>query len=361
MCWHSPARRASSPRAAQTAAKGGARTAVASSLSPTQAANIQKLVADLQALRANSAVTPAMVQQLVKDTAVLLQGSTKPSQESVQTLATDLKNFTADGKLTPAETAKLQKDLSQVLTEAGIPKSEVTTVVNDVKAIVSASGVTPDQVKTILADIQAIVMEAAATHRRRAAMPSSFPVTGFVTAQYPSRRESASRSVVYRVPICVASVGHVVAAAWSGVGLAQGRANGRIRDAAGGNRQGYRRRAVGLPGYASGRDNTDREDTHKGKAIFEVGPHPPLPQREKRIGDVISEKGKPVQLVFLDEAPLHGRALVEFDKEKNIWVGRFDDRSGKRWKFELRKKRNVTGARLESGTQPEFLPRDASW
>lgn len=140
--------------------------AAANRLSPTQAANIQKLIADLQAIRANSQVTPEMVEQFLRDTAVLLQGTQKPSQQSVETLATDLKSATADGTISPLEMATLQRDLAQVLTEANIPESEVKAVVDDWKAIVTASGVTPEQVKTILADLQAIVLEAAANHSK---------------------------------------------------------------------------------------------------------------------------------------------------------------------------------------------------
>lgn len=138
--------------------------AAASKLSATQVANLQQLATDLQAIHASSSVTLAMVQQLVKDTAILLQGTTKPSQASVQTLTGDLKSFTADGKLTALEVGKLQKDLTQVLTEANIPPAELAAVVADVQAIVTASGVTPAQVQTIHNDILAILKEAAATH-----------------------------------------------------------------------------------------------------------------------------------------------------------------------------------------------------
>ena len=143
---------------------GAVANAVANKISPTQAANIQKLVTDLQAIRATSTVTPDMVKQLVKDTAILLEGSTKPSSASVSTLITDFQNFTADGKLTVLEKAKLQKDLNQVLTEANIPKAEVAAVVDDVQVIIDASGVTASDVQTIYGDIVDIVTEAAASH-----------------------------------------------------------------------------------------------------------------------------------------------------------------------------------------------------
>lgn len=126
-------------------------------VSGTQIAEFQQLAADLQTIHSHSTVTPQQVQQLLVDTAVMLQGAQAPSQASVQTLVTDLKNFTADGQLTKGETAKLTADLTKVLKEANIPVAEAEAVAGDVQAIVTASGVTVSDVQTIINDIKAIL------------------------------------------------------------------------------------------------------------------------------------------------------------------------------------------------------------
>jgi hypothetical protein len=75
----------------------------------------------------------------------------------------------------------------------------------------------------------------------------------------------------------------------------------------------------------------------KGSAIFEVGRLRRPAEQEKRIGDYLQQSDKPDQLVFLDNAPLQGRAHVVYNREKKFWSGHLDDENGKRWRFEIRK------------------------
>lgn len=77
-----------------------------------------------------------------------------------------------------------------------------------------------------------------------------------------------------------------------------------------------------------------------GKGIFELGMKRVAPEREKRVGDILTEKEE-TQLVFNNWDRLSGRAHIKKDKDKtqrnDLWVGYFDDSDKKRWKFELRK------------------------
>lgn len=77
-----------------------------------------------------------------------------------------------------------------------------------------------------------------------------------------------------------------------------------------------------------------------GKGIFELPLKRLAPEREKRVGDILTEKEE-TQLVFNNWDQLSGRAHVKKDKDKtqrnDLWVGYFDDAGKKRWKFELRK------------------------
>ena len=75
-----------------------------------------------------------------------------------------------------------------------------------------------------------------------------------------------------------------------------------------------------------------------GTAIFEVPMKRFAAEREKRIGDIITEKDEK-QLVFNEYKKLDGRAFVKKEKEQknDLWVGYFVDKEKSHWKFELRK------------------------
>lgn len=75
-----------------------------------------------------------------------------------------------------------------------------------------------------------------------------------------------------------------------------------------------------------------------GKALFEVPMKRLGAEREKRVGDIITEKEES-QLVFNAHDQLHGRAHVKKDKEQknDLWTGYYVDEAKNRWKFELRK------------------------
>lgn len=77
-------------------------------------------------------------QELAADLKVLVQGTTRPSQASVQALATTVQTATADGVITAGEKAKITKAANVVLAEANVPPEEVAAVVADVQAIYAA-------------------------------------------------------------------------------------------------------------------------------------------------------------------------------------------------------------------------------
>ena len=127
--------------------------------SPQQQQNINKLKADLQSIQGKSEVTPQHKQQLADSLMTLAEGTTKPSQASVQKLANDLAAALDDGELSNQKIYQLSQDLEAVLNSANIPQSEVQAVINDTRAILAASNVTSSYVQLIASDLQAIAAE----------------------------------------------------------------------------------------------------------------------------------------------------------------------------------------------------------
>ena len=74
-----------------------------------------------------------------------------------------------------------------------------------------------------------------------------------------------------------------------------------------------------------------------GRAIFAANARRVAAEQEKRIGDAIVVKGKPMQLAFTDSPDLNGRAIVEWDAKLGMWIGHYDEKGGSRYKFELRR------------------------
>jgi hypothetical protein len=130
-----------------------------SRISDTQKENIRQLFVDLNAIRADSEVTPDQIVQLREDLHSMLNGATAPSEESVAQLRTDFQAAMTDDELSPREKATLASDMQDVLASAQIPVEEFQAVVADLRAIVEASGMTSDDLQLIADDLRVIKEE----------------------------------------------------------------------------------------------------------------------------------------------------------------------------------------------------------
>ncbi len=135
-----------------------------SHISETQQKNIQKLTADLQAIKQGSQVTPEMKQALKNDLMAMAEGATKPDPALVDKLAADLADAMSDGNISNAEKAKLTNDLYAVMNSANVSTAEVNQAIADAQVILSASGVDKQDAQTIVADLKAIAAEAQKNH-----------------------------------------------------------------------------------------------------------------------------------------------------------------------------------------------------
>lgn len=140
--------------------RGTSEKPTGANLSAQQQQNLQKLQADLQAIKQGSTVTEAQITALKNDLLAMADGATKPDAALVQKLAADVSAALADGKLTNAEKAKLAQDLDAVMDSANIPEAEVQQAISDAQALLAASGITKEEVQTVVKDLQAIATEA---------------------------------------------------------------------------------------------------------------------------------------------------------------------------------------------------------
>ena len=128
-------------------------------ISDAQKENLGQLFADLNAIRAESDVTPEQITQLLNDLAVVIDSATRPSEESVSQLVENTRDSVEDGQFTPAELARLTSDVQAVLESANISQDDAQVVVNDIRAIVESSNVDQEDIQVIVQDLQAIFLE----------------------------------------------------------------------------------------------------------------------------------------------------------------------------------------------------------
>ena len=123
--------------------------------------NLAKVKANLAAIQANSAVTPAQKQQLTTNLLACAQGPGKPSQGTVAGLAESLTAAFAQKPLSEASRNRLVSDLAAVLNPAKIQAAQMQAIYGDIQAIFQANGMARkdavkivDQVKAVAAETQ---------------------------------------------------------------------------------------------------------------------------------------------------------------------------------------------------------------
>lgn len=74
-----------------------------------------------------------------------------------------------------------------------------------------------------------------------------------------------------------------------------------------------------------------------GRAVFQHTGSRTIAEKEERVGDITTSTKDTMQIVFNDHPDLDGRAVLEYDRKAGHWRGYFDEKGGKRWKFEMRR------------------------
>ena len=121
----------------------------------------EKLRADLNAIKAGSAVTPAQKQQIAKDVMALAHGAKKPSEATATNLANSLAAAYSTKPLSERDSSRLLSDLAAVLNPANIQAAQMQAIHNDIQAIFQSNGMARsdavklvDQVKAVGAEVR---------------------------------------------------------------------------------------------------------------------------------------------------------------------------------------------------------------
>lgn len=139
---------------------GNSRTkAAGANMSEQQKKNVQELIVDLQSIANSSTVTQEQVKALGNSLMILAQGTTKPSQQSVDKLAQDLADALSDGGLSKIEIQRLAEDVAAVMDSANIPQAEVQAAIAHAKGVLESSGVDKGDMQEIKYDLEQIAAE----------------------------------------------------------------------------------------------------------------------------------------------------------------------------------------------------------
>jgi hypothetical protein len=128
-------------------------------VSQAQQQSIDKLQADLAAIKAGSKVTAEARQQLAADCTNLAKGAVKPSKALVTKLADDLSAALADKSVSAAEPAQLAKEINIVVNSGRLSATQAQTFIKASQESLKASGVSAQAAQTIGGDLAAISTE----------------------------------------------------------------------------------------------------------------------------------------------------------------------------------------------------------
>jgi alanyl-tRNA synthetase len=128
-------------------------------ISQSQQQSIDKLQADLAAIKAGSKVTAEARQQLAADCMNLAKGAAKPSKALVTKLADDLSAALADKGVTVAEPAQLAKEINIVVNSGRLTATQAQTFIKAAQESLKASGVSAQAAQTVGNDLAAIATD----------------------------------------------------------------------------------------------------------------------------------------------------------------------------------------------------------
>jgi hypothetical protein len=146
------AKPATSP--APTAARPAAATPAA-----TQQQSVARLTADFAAIKPGTAVSPEQKQQLLKNMALAVRGSTKPFLPTVTKFVNSLADALAEKSLGNAEQGRLAQNVEAVLNSERLPAAQFDAIIADVQAILQVSGAKRNLAVSAAHDLKAVGAE----------------------------------------------------------------------------------------------------------------------------------------------------------------------------------------------------------
>lgn len=129
-------------------------------MDPQQQENIEKLIADLKAIKEKSELTEDQRETLKNDLKSTLQDFQKPDEEAVDKFVADLSETFSDGSIGPREIILLQQDIYAILNSANISDEQIDVLKEDFQEIGESSNISQEDLETLWNDIVQILKTA---------------------------------------------------------------------------------------------------------------------------------------------------------------------------------------------------------
>jgi len=131
----------------------------AQGISPAQQQLIDKLQADLGAIKPGATVAAEQKEQLQNDCSALAKGVSRPSKPVLAKLAADLSTALSGKSVSAKEQAQLARAVNVVVNSANLSAAQVQTYINAAQSALKASGIAEQDAGNVVTDLKAIVAE----------------------------------------------------------------------------------------------------------------------------------------------------------------------------------------------------------
>jgi hypothetical protein len=131
----------------------------AQGISTAQQQLIDKLQADLGAIKPGATVAAEQKEQLQNDCSALAKGVSRPSKPVLAKLAADLSAALSGKSVSAKEQAQLARAVNVVVNSANLSAAQVQTYVNAAQSALKASGIAEQDAENVVADLKAIAAE----------------------------------------------------------------------------------------------------------------------------------------------------------------------------------------------------------
>jgi hypothetical protein len=147
------------PQPGYPAAPSAAPPSGAQGISPAQQQLIDKLQADLSAIKPGASVAAEQKERLQNDCSALAKGVSRPTKPVLAKLAADLSAALSGKSVSAKEQAQLARAVNVVVNSANLSAAQVQTYVNAAQSALKASGIAEQDAENVVADLKAIVAE----------------------------------------------------------------------------------------------------------------------------------------------------------------------------------------------------------
>lgn len=147
------------PQPGYPTAPPGAPPSGAQGIAPAQQQLIDKLQADLGAIKPGASVAAEQKEQLQNDCSALAKGVSRPTKPALAKLAVDLSAALSGKAVSAKEQAQLARAVNVVVNSANLSAAQVQTYVNAAQSALKTSGIAEQDVENVVADLKAIAAE----------------------------------------------------------------------------------------------------------------------------------------------------------------------------------------------------------